>query len=258
VGLSRSVVFWDITTRATVAEFSGFDGSPFSLVFQPEGRTLAATYDSDTNTLTLWNVNERKRVGSLPKQDEDVSGASFDRSGSRLATAYNDGTVRIWDLSKLDGDLTPANEMGDAAVIPGATISRIAFSPDGNTLAFLIDPDSADPVGNILLWDIKSNTRIADEFSGHDLPISSIAFRADGKVLASGSADKTVIFWDTDTTGADQFCRIANSNLSLKDWNIYIGKDRKYCRICADIPAGKDAPQDAPTCGYSLWSLLWY
>jgi hypothetical protein len=76
-------------------------------------------------------------------------------------------------------------------------------------------------------------------------------------VLASGSADRTVILWDTDPTAADEFCRIANTNLSLKDWEIYIGKKQNYCRICAGIPAGKDAPQNAPSCGYSLWSLLW-
>jgi WD40 repeat protein len=254
VGLSSSVIFWDISNRAAIGEFTGFEGSPLSFVFQPDGRTLAATLsESQPHTLTLWNVGEHKSLGTLPNQDENVTSASFDRAGTKLATAYKDGTVRVWDLSKLDPDLTPT------AVIPGASISRIAFSPDGNTLAFLIDPaDSADEVGNLLLWDIKSNTRIADEFSGHDYRISSIAFRSDGKVLASGSADRTVILWDTDPTAADQFCRIANTNLSLKDWEIYIGKKQNYCRICAGIPAGKDAPQDAPACGYSLWSSLWY
>ncbi len=261
VGLLNSVIFWDVTKRATVGEPSKFEGSLESLVFRPDGQTLAATYDeSNPNTLTLWNVVDRKRVGSLPKQEATVTGASFDSSGTRLATAHKDGTVRIWDVDQLA--LTPVNQRGDTAIIAGGVISRIAFSPDGKTLAFLTDPDSATKTGsgqgNVLIWDVETNTQVAHELAGHDGTVLGFAFRSDGKVLASSSADGEVILWDMDAkSGAEQFCRIANTNLSRKEWNTYVGEDKEYCRICEKFPAGQGAPQDAPACEYTWWSLLW-
>jgi hypothetical protein len=38
--------------------------------------------------------------------------------------------------------------------------------------------------------------QVRAEFSGHSGPVSSLALSADGKVLASGSCDTTVILWD--------------------------------------------------------------
>ena len=84
-------------------------------------------------------------------------------------------------------------------------INAIALSPDGKTLA------SAGEDFHVKLWDIAAQRervtlrqdagpRIPKErVSAHCNPVQTVAFRPDGKTLASGSMDATVRVWDVAT-----------------------------------------------------------
>jgi WD40 repeat protein len=67
-----------------------------------------------------------------------------------------------------------------------------AFSPDSKTLAWAEGP-------NIILWDVASGKELA-AFEGHTADVAGLVFSPDGKLLATGSADKTVKLFDIPTT----------------------------------------------------------
>ena len=66
----------------------------------------------------------------------------------------------------------------------------VEFSPDGATLASYGD-------GGFRLWDIHSGNEFA-AFRHHPV-VMAIAFSPDGKLIASGGADKAIIVWDIET-----------------------------------------------------------
>src|SRR5439155_10408895 len=70
----------------------------------------------------------------------------------------------------------------------------IAVSPDGKTLA---SPDGS----GVVLWNAVSGER-GRAFRGHDGSVSCLAWSPDGRILASGSDDRTIRLWDP-TTGKE-------------------------------------------------------
>src|SRR5207249_130020 len=108
----------------------------FSVAFSPCGCRLATA--SGDQTVRIWDAKTGESLRTLQGTDVPAAGGSahshaaqvysvaFSADGRRLASADNGATWRIWDA---------ATGQQLAAVDKQAGMYRLAFSPDGKTIA---------------------------------------------------------------------------------------------------------------------------
>jgi WD40 repeat protein/DNA-binding SARP family transcriptional activator len=189
------VTLWDVAKRVRVGDpLDVTGGSANAVAFSSDGRTLAAA-DAD-GTVVLFDVATGARVGRPLRppygpiieefQSRDINGIAFSRDGRLLATAGNEGSVVVWDLTRrvpIGRPLRPG----------GYSVTAVAFSPDGRTLASGVDS------GAVVLTRVPDGTLL---YELGDLGISALAFSRDGKTLAAASFDSRVRLWDPRTGAA--------------------------------------------------------
>lgn len=91
---------WDVSTYECVTLPSG-DASPelSYACWAPDGRTLAS--DGPDSLVYLWDVDTSRCIARLKGHAERVWWVAFSSNDTRLASASQDGTVRLWDTTAL-------------------------------------------------------------------------------------------------------------------------------------------------------------
>ena len=173
---------WDINTGAELLNFKAADQSPRKLMFSPDG-TLLATNGAHVRT-RVWNVTTQREITPPNIMNTTTTPLAFSPDGKTFVYGHPKGIV-LSDVTR-----TGIQERGRIPINLGFH-PMLTFSPDGK---ILLESNKNLP-SLIQLWDVDTGADLGT-LSGHTERIETLVFSHDGKTLASGSWDGTVLLWD--------------------------------------------------------------
>ena len=167
-------------------------GELTALAVSPDGQLIYTGGENDS--LQLWDAHSgelRQTIKVYGNRASWIEDLALDRDGQKLAVAGRGGEIAIYDTKSLQ-PLGPNLELRGADGAP-TYASRIAFSPDGHTLAVAGD--------DLQMWDVDAAklVRRARLGTSDTAQATAVAFSRDGHRVATGSNRGAVQLWDADT-----------------------------------------------------------
>ena len=199
-----TVRLWDVSTGRPIGQplvaGASKDAAVETVAFSPDGSMIAA--GDQNSTIRIWNVPTRRQVGPALSGGLDTVGAvAFSPDGRELASADSDGSVRLWDLAALAGSQAappvPAGEgvsiNGDGAIALGPE-QKVVTSDDASQVT-IWQPDHGVENGfpSSTVPDPSTSTQVGEGVSGGGV---NLALSPDGKTLATGANDGSVVLWN--------------------------------------------------------------
>lgn len=214
-------------------QFDGYMGGVYAISYSPDGKYIAAAHDD--HTIRLWEPQNKIQDGLVPAlrgHRGEIYAVTFshDHIGSMLASASSDKTIRLWNPHASDD-----NEKLIAILPYNDSVRTVEFSSDNKMLAggsddgviqvwdagtgdriyeFNEHTDSVQEVhfsinrtqlvsvsldGTAILWSLIGEGGRLHPPIQHNSPVYTVKFSPDGNSFVTGSADKLIRLWDTNT-----------------------------------------------------------
>jgi serine/threonine protein kinase len=128
-----------------------------------------------------YRANVAVAAGALQLQNSGTARSALDAAPPEL---------RNWEWQYFHGQLDGASLV---LPVPGGKIHSLVLSPSGRQIAFCRDDQN-----EVTLYDVAAGTPDA-VLRGHSAPVTSVAYRPDGKQMVTASNDQTIRLWDPAT-----------------------------------------------------------
>jgi WD40 repeat protein len=182
----RTVRLWSVIGSQRTSADAKLSSPGWLPAFSPDGRTMAAGFP-----MTLWDLSNRadpRSLATVPTFAQGQPAVDLSPDGHTLATGV---PVMLWDVTDRvhPRTLTPRTSITESAEV-------VRFSPTAPVLV-----TGALVEDGLQLWDVshpERPTRIAT-LPGSRPPLLSrqtVAFRPDGRLLATLDTGQAVELWD--------------------------------------------------------------
>ncbi len=215
--LSNNLFKWDFGRTIKIAEsttkIDAISAHPVKniIAFGERNGQIVLLKENGTKELFFDNVG----IG--------INSLTFCHQGKLLAAGDEEGVVRVWNLEK--------HELIAELKAHKARVNDLKFSPDNNLLA------SASFDKTVLIWNVKSLEDQPIALADQNDWMWSLAFTADGNKLLAGSRDNSVRAWSASAGELNAMvCGRLHRNLTLEEWNQYVGSDISYQTTCYELP----------------------
>lgn len=214
-----------VAALATIYTLEGHLDTVNNVDFSADGTVLASV--SDDTALRLWSMEDGRLIGEYYEHLSFIKGLDFHPTDpTKLITSSWDRMVYVWEI---DGE---SASVADTLQGYNAVIDHVAFSPDGEQIAFSVgdgtlriagadefnvlqivrldalhitevaySPDSARvaaangfPDSTAPIIDAETGEVLA-ALGGHEGAVTAIAFSPEGDIIATGGDDATVNLW---------------------------------------------------------------
>ncbi len=189
----HAITIWNPRSGKRVMHLKGATTKFRHLAFTSDGKWLINAgpdleEEKESSSVDIWNVKTGKHVQALRNLEVEITSMAISKDSQHLAIGDRIGRLHLWNLKS--GELQ-AKEQVD----PKHPLSKLAFSPDGTTIAAFAMNEA------IRLWDWKTKKIFLIQ-EGTKTPIGaeSVLFSPDGKWLYSTSGagldDGVTSQWD--------------------------------------------------------------
>lgn len=174
------LLVWEHASESNILKQSSHLDAMTTLTYSTDSTRIIT--GADDGLIKIWDISSGFHIATFTEHTSAVTACAYSKRGNILFTSSLDGSVRAWDMLRYRNFRT-------FTAPTRLSFSCLAIDPSAEVVC-AASHDSFD----IHLWSVQTGA-LLDQLSGHEGPISTLAFTPDGRYLVSGSWDRTIRVW---------------------------------------------------------------